>query len=43
MEDLIREFIEWAHVNSPDAWWIYENTDEAIEKFMEQRDSDEDE
>jgi|LakMenEpi03Aug12_release.lakeMendotaPanAssembly.Ray.scaffolds.fasta_scaffold3590563_1 hypothetical protein len=43
MEEIIREFIEWAHVTSPDAWWIYESTDEAIEKFMEQRDSDEEE
>lgn len=40
MEEILREFIEWAHENSPDAWWIYENTDEAIEKFMDQRNDD---
>jgi len=40
MEEIIKEFIEWAHINSPDAWWIYENTDEAIEQFMEQRNDD---
>jgi len=37
MEDILREFIEWAQTNSPHAWWIYEETDEAIEKFMKQR------
>lgn len=35
MEELLREFIEWAQESSPDAWWIYEHTDEAIEKFLE--------
>lgn len=35
MEEILREFIEWAQENSPDAWWIYENTDEAIKQFME--------
>lgn len=41
IEDWIREFIEWAEQESPDAWWIYEHTDEAIEKFMKQREDDE--
>lgn len=40
MEEILREFIEWAHTNSPDAWWIFENTDEAIEQFMKQRETD---
>lgn len=35
MEDIIRDFIDWAKENSPDAWWIYEETDEAIEKYAE--------
>ena len=39
MEEIIREFIEWAEINSPDAWFIYEHTDEAIKKFMEDRDN----
>lgn len=43
MEEILREFIEWSHENSPDAWWIYEHTDEAIEKFMAFRDAEEDE
>jgi hypothetical protein len=34
MEEIIRNFIEWAEVNAPDAWWLYENTDEAIEQYM---------
>jgi len=38
MKELLQEFIEWAEVESPDAWWIYENTEEAIEKFLKQRD-----
>lgn len=37
MEEILREFIEWAQENSPDAWWIYENTDDAIEKFINDR------
>lgn len=35
MEDIIKEFIEWAHVESPDAWWIFEHPDEAIKKYMQ--------
>ncbi|MEY2701430.1 MAG: hypothetical protein RLY43_50 [Bacteroidota bacterium] len=37
MEELLEEFIDWARENSPDAWWIFENPDEAIQKFIEQR------
>ena len=39
LKEFLEEFIDWAHNNSPDAWWIYEHTDEAIEKFFEQRDA----
>lgn len=37
MKELLKEFIEWAQENSQDAWWIYENTDEAIKKFMQHK------
>jgi len=38
MKEILEEFIDWARENSPDAWYIYENSDEAIEKFLAQRD-----
>jgi hypothetical protein len=34
---LLREFVEWAEENSPDAWYIYENTEEAISRFIEEK------
>lgn len=34
MEELLSDFIEWAKENSPDAWYIYDNTEEAIEKYL---------
>ena len=37
MERLLKEFILWAELKSPDAWWIFENPDEAIEKFIQKR------
>lgn len=40
MEDIIRDFVEWAHSNSPDAWLIFDETDDAIEKYMEFRKSE---
>jgi len=36
-KNLIEEFIDWALIHSPDAWWIYDKTDEAIEKFLQQK------
>lgn len=43
MEDIIREFIDWAREKSPDAWWIYESTEEAIEQYMKERDAEDEE
>ena len=37
MRELLEEFIERAKDNSPDALYIYEETDEAIETFLAQR------
>lgn len=37
MEDFLREFIEWAKDCGEDAFYIFDSTDSAIEKFMEQR------
>lgn len=40
MEEILTDFIEWAKENSPDAWWIYENPEEAIKQFMEQQEDE---
>ena len=37
-KELLEEFIDWARDCVEDAWYIFENTDEAIERFMAQRD-----
>lgn len=37
-KELIEEFIEWAKDCGEDAFYIFEETDEAIERFMKQRD-----
>jgi len=37
MKDLLEEFIDWARDCGEDAWYIFENTDEAIEKFIKER------
>ena len=36
--ELLEEFIDWARDCGEDAWYIFDNTDEAIERFMAQRD-----
>jgi hypothetical protein len=38
MEELLEEFIDWAKDCGEDAWYIFDHTDEAIQRFMEQRD-----
>lgn len=38
LKDLLEEFINWARDCGEDAFYIFENTDEAIEKFFKQRD-----
>jgi hypothetical protein len=37
LKDLLEEFIDWARDCGEDAFYIFENTDEAIEKFFNQR------
>lgn len=37
MKDLLEEFIDWARDCGEDAFYIFDETDEAIEKFLEQR------
>ena len=35
MKELLKEFIEWAEENSQeDVFYIFENKEEAIEKFL---------
>lgn len=38
-KELLEDFIRWAEINSPDAWYIYEKTEEAIDKFLQERDN----
>ena len=40
MNELIKEFIEWAENCGEDAFYIYENKEEAIERFFRERDND---
>jgi hypothetical protein len=38
LKELLEEFIDWARDCGEDAFYIFEETDEAIKKFLEQRD-----
>jgi hypothetical protein len=41
LKELLEEFIDWARdygLGGEDAFYIFEETDEAIKKFLEQRD-----
>jgi len=35
-EELLEDFIDWARDFSQDAWYIFDNTEEAIEEFLKQ-------
>ena len=37
MEELLEEFIDWAKDCGEDAWYIFDHTDEAIQRFMERK------
>jgi len=37
MEEIIKEFIEWATNCGEDAFYIFENSEEAIDRFIKQR------
>lgn len=37
-KNLLKEFIDWARDCGEDAFYIFEETDEAIKKFFKQRD-----
>ncbi len=39
MKELLKEFIEWARECGEDVFYIFENTDEAIEKFMKEKET----
>ena len=34
LKKMLTEFIDWAKDCGEDAWYIFENTDEAIERFF---------
>jgi hypothetical protein len=36
MKDILKEFIDWAGDCGEDAWYIFDNTDEAIERFFKE-------
>ncbi len=36
-KELLEAFVDWAKDCGEDAWYIFEKTDEAIEKFLKQR------
>ena len=40
MKDLLQEFIDWLHYNAESVDDIFENTDELIERFINQREED---
>ena len=37
IKDLLEEFADWAKDCGEDAWYIFDNTEEAIERFLKQR------
>ena len=37
IKDLLEEFVDWAKDCGADAWYIFDNTDEAIERFLRER------
>lgn len=37
LRELLEEFIDWARDCGEDAFYIFDNTNEAIEKFLKQR------
>ena len=43
LKEMLTEFIDWARDCGEDAWYIFENPDEAIERFLKETQSDEDE
>ena len=42
LKEMLTDFIGWARDCGEDAWYIFENTDEAIERFLKETQSDED-
>ncbi len=38
MKEILKEFAEWLESCGEDAWYLFDNTDEAIERFLKERD-----
>jgi len=38
MKELLEEFVDWARDCGEDAFYIFDNTDDAIAAFLKQRD-----
>ena len=40
LKDLLKEFIKWAENCGEDAWYIFDNKEEAIKLFLKQRENE---
>ena len=40
LKGLLKEFIEWAENCGEDAWYIFDNKEEAIKLFLKQRENE---
>jgi hypothetical protein len=36
-KELLEEFIDWARDCGQEVWYVFDNTEEAIENFLKQR------
>lgn len=36
-KELLEEFIDWARDCGQEVWYVFDNTEEAIEEFLKQR------
>jgi len=37
--DLLEEFINWARDCGQEVWYVFDNTEEAIQEFLKQREN----
>lgn len=40
IKNLLEDFVDWAKYFSEDALYIFDNTEEAIERFLKQRENE---
>lgn len=39
IKEILKEFIEWSDYCGEDAWYIFDHTDEAIDRFLKEREN----